>query len=72
MEYAGNESASCLFFGKVICCVPTEMLERVFSVYFNIAFLLSIIGVLFTGSIADAIGCDGFCYRRRLEKKIVL
>lgn len=36
--------------------VPTEMLGRVFSLYFSIAILPSMIGLLFTGFIADAIG----------------
>ncbi|WP_343562464.1 MFS transporter [Sphingobacterium sp.] len=36
--------------------VPVEMLGRVFSLYFSIAILPSMIGLLFTGFIADAIG----------------
>jgi len=36
--------------------VPAEMLGRVFSLYFSIAILPSMIGLLFTGFIADAIG----------------
>ncbi|MDR3009812.1 MAG: MFS transporter [Sphingobacterium sp.] len=36
--------------------VSAEMLGRVFSLYFSIAILPSMIGLLFTGFIADAIG----------------
>lgn len=36
--------------------VPAEMLGRVFSLYFSIAILPSMIGLLFTGFIADVIG----------------
>jgi len=36
--------------------VKPEMLGRVFSLYFSIAILPSVIGLLFTGYIADAIG----------------
>ena len=36
--------------------VPAEMLGRVFSLYFSIAILPSMIGLLFTCFIADAIG----------------
>lgn len=36
--------------------VKTEMLGRVFSLYFSLAILPSIVGLLFTGIIADRIG----------------
>ncbi|UIR56057.1 MFS transporter [Sphingobacterium sp. SRCM116780] len=36
--------------------VPPQMLGRVFSLYFSLAILPSVIGLLFTGFIADVIG----------------